>query len=324
MKTMKNICWAPVLCCLLSGPAAAQTFTASGKATVSDAFFANTNAWMHGDVWNAWMHGDVWNAWTQGYKGQGVKITVVDNYSGNPLNGSLNGVSDVLSHGEFVLKTAGIVAREAELRPVDFSYSTNQPLRLVAGGMNVINASYAILSSSAATAEQALSIRERSIIQHARNGAAVVVMAAGNYQSGGFTVTTGKQNGKYLAMSSGLFNAQSAIFVGALDRNGSPENKARLASYSNYAGANTDYQKQFLVVGVDEANMGGLRGTSFAAPIVSGYAAIVGSKFHVSPAKVVNQLLVTARKDTIEDYRADVHGQGEASLSRALAPKSIR
>jgi subtilisin family serine protease len=66
-------------------------------------------------------------------------------------------------------------------------------------------------------------------------------------------------------------------------------------------------------------------GTSFAAPIVSGYAAIVGSKFtSASATAVANQLLNTARTDTVTGYHASIYGRGEASLTRALAPASIR
>lgn len=83
-------------------------------------------------------------------------------------------------------------------------------------------------------------------------------------------------------------------------------------------------QKQFLVVGV-EGSKTGRYGTSYAAPIVSGYGAILGSKFiNASASKIVNQLLSTARQDTIAGYNVAVHGRGEASIYRALAPVSIK
>jgi subtilisin family serine protease len=98
-----------------------------------------------------------------------------------------------------------------------------------------------------------------------------------------------------------------------------------MASYSNVAGTSPVVQRNFLVVGVDSSAMGGLAGTSFAAPIVSGYAAIVGSKFTTANATAVaNQLLNTARTDTVTGYNAAIYGRGEASLTRALAPASIR
>jgi hypothetical protein len=39
---------------------------------------------------------------------------------------------------------------------------------------------------------------------------------------------------------------------------------------------------------------------------------------------VTNQLLATARTDTLTNYSASRYGRGEASLSRALAPVAIR
>jgi subtilisin family serine protease len=97
-----------------------------------------------------------------------------------------------------------------------------------------------------------------------------------------------------------------------------------LASYSNKAGTTAGVQSHFLVVGVDGAKTG-LYGTSFAAPVISGYSAILGSKFTAAtPTQITNQLLSTARRDTLLNYNAATYGQGEASLSRALAPISIR
>ena len=121
-----------------------------------------------------------------------------------------------------------------------------------------------------------------------------------------------------------LRGTASAIYVGALSNNGSTIVPANLASYSNTAGTDTVVQNRFLVVGV-EGGQTGLYGTSFAAPVVSGYAAIVGSKFtRATATQISNQLLNTARQDTISNYSATLHGRGEASLSRALAPLSIK
>jgi subtilisin family serine protease len=165
--------------------------------------------------------------------------------------------------------------------------------------------------------------RETSILSHA-NGAAVVVKAAGNEQIAVGTTFEGKID--YLSRD--LIGKPTAIFVGALDRHGTPANRASIASYSNFAGTDPRVQEQFLMVGV----MGGLlaesgtnlQGTSFAAPQVSSYAAILGSKFTGATAQnITDQLLDTARTDTIRGYDITLHGQGEASLSRALAPISI-
>jgi hypothetical protein len=51
----------------------------------------------------------------------------------------------------------------------------------------------------------------------------------------------------------------------------------------------------------------------------------LGSKFKsATPLQITNQLLSTARKDTIRGYNPAIHGRGEASLTRALAPVTIK
>ena len=95
------------------------------------------------------------------------------------------------------------------------------------------------------------------------------------------------------------------------------------ADYSNRPGADAAYQNRYLMVGVDSWNMT-VAGTSFAAPQISAYAAMVSSKFTAAkPDQVVSQLLNTARTDTIKNYNREDHGRGEASLSRAIAPASL-
>ena len=59
--------------------------------------------------------------------------------------------------------------------------------------------------------------------------------------------------------------------------------------------------------------------------MITGYAAILGSKFKTAtPTQVANQLLATARQDTVANYSAAKYGRGEASLTRALAPVAIK
>ena len=162
--------------------------------------------------------------------------------------------------------------------------------------------------------------REQSIVDYASNNLALVVKAAGN---DGVAIDGINKSGKFDYLNIDLIGTRSAIFVGALNSHGSVDNQASLADYSNYAGENSVAQEQFIVVGVT-GNITGLYGTSFAAPIVSGYAAVLGSKFTAaSPENIKNRLLQTARTDTITGYDKTIHGKGEASLSRALAPDSI-
>jgi subtilisin family serine protease len=77
-------------------------------------------------------------------------------------------------------------------------------------------------------------------------------------------------------------------------------------------------------VAVNGSNMGVTQGTSFAAPLVAGYAAIVSQKFpNLTAANTSNIILDTARYDTLScnpSCDPTIYGKGEASLSRALAP----
>ncbi len=110
------------------------------------------------------------------------------------------------------------------------------------------------------------------------------------------------------------------ILVGALDQAG-----GALASYSNKAG---NYADRFVVADgrgaqllSDEYEVG----TSFAAPRVAGYIAIIRQKFpHLSAADAARVILDTAVWNPAWGVKTAatqaIYGQGEASLARALAP----
>ncbi|WP_216154125.1 S8 family serine peptidase [Polynucleobacter sp. JS-Safj-400b-B2] len=276
-------------------------------------------------VVQSWMNSEVGDAWAAGYKGQGTTITFVDDFKSNSVySGNVNGTVKLLQHGMWTSDMAKLVAPSAAINTQDLS--NLNAVQLARGGLNTINLSYAIYANSGYTANQInWSAREQSIINYANNGSAVISKAAGNDY--GVAVGSTNSSGKIDYLNSALMNSKSAIFVGALDKNGTTASKANIASYSNVAGADTAVQNKFLVVGVTGGNDSNnkLYGTSFAAPIISGYSAILGSKFTTADAtKISNQLLSTARTDTIANYNASTYGKGEASIARALAPVSIR
>ncbi len=267
-----------------------------------------------------WMSPDVKGAWNQGYQGQGTTITVIDDFtSQKTLRGNFGGTMKQQRHGEHTRQEASLIAPRAAIRSHDYNNANAVGL---SGGLNVMNMSYGVyLKDGYANSQIGWTARDGSLISHARNGAAVIAKAAGNHST---SVSGANSSGQVDYLNRALVGAQSAIFVGALDKNGAPNAKASMASYSNYAGSDPAVQRNFLVVGVDTKKTN-LYGTSFAAPVVSGYAAILGSKFKgASATQITNQLLNTARTDTVASYNPAVHGRGEASLSRALAPVSIR
>ena len=265
----------------------------------------------------SWMSPEVGDAWRQNYKGSGVTITVVDDFKSNSrFSGNLGyGVAN-MRHGEWTYNEALMIAPSATMRADDFNTSGVVALNR---GLNVLNLSYGMYI--APNVSFRWGSQEQSIISYATNGNAVISKAAGN---DAVAVNSVNRNGQIDALNYSLKGTQSAIFVGALAKNGTTVSRASMASYSNTAGTDAIVQKQFLVVGV-EGNKTGLYGTSFAAPIISGYAAIVGSKFTSANAtQITNQLLNTARQDTLVNYNAATYGRGEASLTRALAPVAIK
>lgn len=268
----------------------------------------------------AWMSTEVGDAWAKGYKGKGATITVVDDFRSNSLlTGKLGNSSQRLRHGQWTAMEAGMIAPLAGVAAQDFNSGTAVKL---AKGFNVLNLSYGMMATAGYSASQIRwSAQENSIITYAKNGTAVISKAAGN---DGIAVLGRNARGQTDYLNLALKGTQSAIYVGALNTNGTKAAPATLASYSNTAGTDAAVQRQFLVVGV-EGHKTGLYGTSFAAPVISGYAAVLGSKFtKATPTQVSNQLLNTARQDTIKGYKAQLHGRGEASLTRALAPVAIR
>ena len=146
---------------------------------------------------------------------------------------------------------------------------------------------------------------------------------------------------EYLAKA---FSTDSSIgprllVVGALTKNGTVASPASLASYSNFAGTDSTIASRFVLangnapyanggVKINGSNIagydGGNVGTSYAAPIVAGYAAVVMQKFpNLTAASTSNIILDTARTDTLScspSCDPAIYGKGEASLSRALAP----
>ncbi|MUT24739.1 S8 family serine peptidase [Mesorhizobium japonicum] len=257
-----------------------------------------------------WMSPDIGEAWTSGFIGSGVSINVIDDFTGQPFDADLGRGRQTQRHGDWVAEIAGMVAPGANIFKYGYLEGSSIGLQL---GLNIINASYRIIEPLSQHP------REHAIVDAAWAGTAIVTKSADNRSN-----EVGRPHeGDFDGLTLGLIGAPSAIFVGALDHNGTPGNKTRLARYSNYPGSNPVVRNQFLTVGV-EGDKTGLYGTSYAAPVVAGYAAILGSKFtSATPPQITNQLLDTARTDTLVNYNPATYGRGEASLSRALAPVSI-
>jgi len=182
--------------------------------------------------------------------------------------------------------------------------------------LKVVNLSLAITSrnetTNRATYDKQLSYANASAVPDA-----VYVKAAGNN-------TCVIHQTDCDPLNAVLYNAlpfkDKSILVGALTQPG-----GTIASYSNKAG---NYADRFVVAdgrGIREIDGTYEVGTSFAAPRVSGYAAIIRQKFpNLNAAKTANIILDTASWNSTWGAKNNstqaIYGQGEANLSRALAP----
>ena len=273
---------------------------------------------VNGQTLQSWMSPEVQDAWNQGFKGQKVTIQLIDDFTSTTRYQANLGTGSLLKrHGEWTQLEASMIAPSATMKAIDFNSATKVSL---ARGLNVLNLGYGMYGPNGLT-NIAWDAQESSIISYAKGGSAIVAKAAGN---DAVAVGTPNSAGNVDYLARALIGAPSTLIVGALTTNGTTTARASLASNSNYAGSDPAVQAKFLVVGVEGAKTG-LYGTSMAAPIVSGYAAILGSKFTTAtPTQIANQLLNTARTDTVSNYSVTIYGRGEASIARALAPVSIK
>ena len=162
---------------------------------------------------------------------------------------------------------------------------------------------------------------------------AVITKSAGNNSGQDTYSYTGMNLVKALVNDSDTVSR--LLIVGALNKDGSTSSTASIATYSNYAGATTAAQNRFVLangntpyanssVAINGYTASAGVGTSYAAPRVAGYAAIIMQKFpNLDAVRTSSIILDTARYDTLTCYPScstSIYGKGEASLSRALAP----
>lgn len=148
----------------------------------------------------------------------------------------------------------------------------------------------------------------------------VIAVAAGN---GGAPCASSNLNGCNAVAVALAFQPEtknSTIVVGALTGTGTSEN---IAVYSTRAGILAD---RFILAHGETGFFTNMVGTSFAAPRVSGVAAILKQKYpSLTAAQISNIILLSADKDINNDGTPDfigvspIFGHGKLSLTRALA-----
>jgi len=303
---------------------------------------------------------DVIAAWNKGWTGKGTNILAIDSYADRATctsaNGNCHGVItmmntdliapgagkfglDFTQSGGFATATAikgsdgGNLAVATNINVANLSFTANNSWNCNNGcGIAPSNADYNAGITAAAQFNSAwvnLLNGSYSVTNLSNLTNAVITKAAGN------NALDSKYDTLTLALINNASTVSRILVVGALDKNGTVASPANIASYSNYAGANTAISDRFVMangtmpwasgsVKINGSNFGVSSGTSYAAPLVAGYAAIVMQKFpNLDAAKTSNIILDTARTDTLSCHpscSSAIYGKGEASLSRALAP----
>ncbi len=153
---------------------------------------------------------------------------------------------------------------------------------------------------------------------------ATVVISAGNNGASCASNNLGGCNGTATILVVDSDTADETIVAGALNAAGTG-----IASYSNQAGV---LKQRYLMASGEtgyrlQSNGSSAAGTSFAAPRISGAAALVRHKFpNLTGAQTASILLLTADKDIdgngTDEFSgvSDVFGHGKLDLSTALSP----
>ncbi|RUU59049.1 peptidase S8 and S53 subtilisin kexin sedolisin, partial [Mesorhizobium sp. M2C.T.Ca.TU.002.02.1.1] len=119
----------------------------------------------------SWMSPDVGAAWAAGYKGKGVTVTMVDDFSSTSrFSGNFGIGVQIQRHGEWTREEASMIAPAATIRSKDFSNGTAVSL---ASGRNVLNLSYGMYTTAGYSTSQIWwAPEESSIISYATKGSA--------------------------------------------------------------------------------------------------------------------------------------------------------
>ena len=300
---------------------------------------------------------DVLAAWNNGWTGKGANILLVDDYANRATCTSAN----LHCHGVMTMMNTDYIAPGATKYGLDFGFGTSAIDSLGANltsskSINVINMSFlyqapvspwncnngactaptnavyqaGILATQATHTSLINGLNGVTSITNLTNlGNSVITASAGN------DALDTKYNLTALALSGDSNVASRLLIVGALDKNGTVASPANKATYTNTAGSISAISDRFVMaygnmpwtagsVKINGGNFGVEPGTSFAAPLVAGYAAIITQKFpNLTAANTSNIILDTARTDTLAcspNCDPTIYGKGEASLSRALAP----
>ncbi|MDC1430578.1 S8 family serine peptidase [Octadecabacter sp.] len=260
------------------------------------------------------------SAWQSGWTGENVRVGIADDFNSN-------GRTD--THGDRVTLITNSVAPEADYALIDMLGPTQDMTAdealdyFESNGYHIINASWGISRFDQTSGVEYLNFdaHVESLVQgfdqNAENAKqALIIYAAGN--SG--NTCTGRRSEDcslqqaYIATlrDAGYTAGENAIFVGSLE-DGSDE----MASYSIIAG---DLMYDFIVAHDDVLYTGDGSGTSYAAPRVTGAAALVSHKFPNLTSAQVKQVLLQTADDLGATGVDEVFGYGRLSVVNSLSP----
>ena len=233
-----------------------------------------------------WATSEVRAAWAEGYTGKGVLVNNIDYTPHTNPDGA--------SHADTTTQVISAIAPDATVVNTSITGWTNAMMDAIAGSnARVINLSIGTGSVTSSTP---------SFYSGTTN--AVITKAAGN---SGNSVTADQELSNKMLWNSNMQG--NTIYVGAIDAK-----TGNIASYSTTAGA---YASRFVVA---DGQGPTYQGTSYSAPVVAGYAALITQKFPNSTGQQIAQAIL----DTAvlkPGWDPAIYGRGQANLAGALSPQ---
>ena len=292
---------------------------------------------------------DVREAWRDGWSGSESSVLVVDSFGGGERHGYLVMLSLLTS-----ASNAPLFALEAGLARTGRNFGDDGGLRAALNTMrfsetnnhdipfDVINASFGF-NPIGDRAERESVIRE---IEQSGNFYLELIgigrfLSAANVRDATITKAAGNESTDAGFVPDNVAYARSAsigprlLIVGATEGYYDQDGGVEIASYSNFAGSDPVVRARFIVANGDSPLSEAAfinnrfvstegRGTSYAAPRVAGYVALLRHKFpNLTGYNSADIILDTATYEGLicaPDCSENIYGQGRVDIARALAP----
>ena len=280
-----------------------------------------------------------------GYTGSGVTVAVIDSgidldhpeFAGglHPGSRSLVGgsVDDIGRHGTFVAGIVGAARDGNVMHGIAFN-STILALRTDLPGTCPASCLYGQTELAAATSVAVVEGADiinyslggfgptatnfRNALVSAANSGALIVAAAGNEFDDDPVLAVNPVNPAALVATEAALQGPM-IAAGAYDTGTND-----IASFSNRAGVAQDYYLMAPGVGLVTTDVGGgyatVSGTSFAAPMIAGAAALLKERFPALTATQIVDILLVSATDLGAAGTDAIYGRGLMNLAAAAAP----